>query len=233
MVIKTTIWMLGVCGFFVVESLYAEMGCSVTHQGKDEEGCSISSGLLYDTSSKTLSTHNQSRKIPITQELVEVSVEHQKQALIIERTMSDDNKSCPPFCIQPLVIQGVKNVAELEVLMFIESFKDKKSQLLVDVRSAQSYKKSTIPGATNIPFSMLSGESPYRERILSLLGGKKSSQKWYFKNPQTLLIFSHDAADFRASKTIKILLELGYPANKLLYYREGVESWKRLGLTLF
>jgi hypothetical protein len=48
-----------------------------------------------------------------------------------------------------------------------------------------------------------------------------------------LLIFGESNEDNTARKSIEALLELSYPNQKINYYRAGIESWSRLGLTLY
>jgi hypothetical protein len=79
---------------------------------------------------------------------------------------------------------------------------------------------------------MLKPKSKYKNQILKLLGVKRIKKRWSFRHVHKLLIFDNGILDSRASKIIKTLIEIGYPKNRLLYYRGGVESWKRLGLTL-
>ena len=176
-------------------------------------------------------------EIAITETLMSIKVLHEKEEIVIKREVLNTKFSCPPFCIEPMNIKGVVTVAELEVLTFINKLKEKKARLLIDVRESSFYVDGTIPGAINLPFSMLKDESKYQEKILKLLGGKlkrKSSKvKWSFRNVQCLLIFGNSATSSNASMAIKKLLELGYPSSKLLYYRTGISSWKRLGLTIY
>jgi hypothetical protein len=80
---------------------------------------------------------------------------------------------------------------------------------------------------------MLKNKSKYQEQVLKLLGGKKRGEKWMFKLVPTLLIFGESEEDDKASNSIKTLLELSYPAQKIYYYRTGIEAWNRLGLTLY
>ncbi|MBU1668613.1 hypothetical protein KKC13_09325 [bacterium] len=233
---KNYIRILGICGSLFLQADTIEIGGCATVRSSEPQGCSSDS--LLNTQSSLFQVEDENRtktssKMNITESLVSVPVTHEKQELQIERNVIDATQSCPPFCIQPMRIAGVETVAELETLAFIATLKEKKPQLLVDARSSDFYRKSTIPGAINIPYTMLRNESKYQKEVLTLLGGKQSSKGWYFKNIQTLLIFGNGAKDIQASSAIKTLLFLGYPENKILYYRGGVESWENLGLTLY
>jgi len=178
-------------------------------------------------------TQRKQRPFKITKTLTSVEVMHNNQKLIIERSYRNPAHNCPPFCIQPMNIKGVTTVGELEVLEFIKKLKEKKSRLLIDVRVSRLYKEETIPGAINIPFTMLEKNSKYQKEVLKLLGAKKNGKKWKFKHAPKLLIFAKSEEESQAVEAIDNLLKLSYPHNKILYYRGGIKSWKRLGLTLY
>jgi len=170
-------------------------------------------------------------KVRISKKIESIKFTYQKKEFIIERVDNVLENSCPPHCIEAMTIGKVKTVGELEVIDFIKSLTKKDNRLLVDVRSSKAYKQESIPGATNIPAKMLEKRSRYREEILTLLGAKKLQKDWYFKNAQKLLIFDNGIIDNQARKTIENLIKIGYPQNMILYYRGGVKSWKKLGLT--
>lgn len=201
-----------------------------------EQGCSIAT--ILHTAQESNCTEEVAVKedvirIGITEKLISVDVMHENQMITIERTTLKDEFSCPPFCIEPMRIENIVTVGEIETLAFIEKLKEKKSRLLIDVRESIDYDKSTIPGAINLPFSMVKDGSKYQQEILKLLGGKKIKNKWIFKHPQLLLIFGKNVISNEASSMIKQLLKFGYPSEKLLFYRAGFESWKALGLTTY
>ena len=206
--------------------------------GENEHGCTISS-LVKSTTNPFTQENNCSNALSkekttkISEQLTSVKVLHENVEVLIEREIVDNKFTCPPFCIQPMKIEEVKTVGELEALAFIDKLKEKKSRLLIDVRESVDYEKATIPGAINLPFSMFSDGSKYQKEILKLLGGKKVNNKWIFKNPQILLVFGKNVISNEASSMIKKLVEFGYPTNKLLFYRSGFESWKHLGLTTY
>jgi rhodanese-related sulfurtransferase len=169
--------------------------------------------------------------INITKNLSSITVIHQKKSLKIVRKVTKKNQSCPPNCIQPIHIKNIKTVGILETLKFMDSTKKNRRMILVDSRTFSSYKKNTIPTATNIPNSILEKRSKHINIILRLLGAKKIKKKWLFKHVHTLLIFDNGYLDYQANKLISRFIELGYPQNKILYYHGGMKSWTDAGLT--
>lgn len=218
--------------------LMADMGCNVLIGGKNKT-CQENSILtqekksLFESSSKEdPNIELEHNTINITENLVSVDTQHLDHNITIERRAIPLASTCPPFCIQPIKIKKIKTVGELEVLAFIEKSQGKKHQLLIDIRTHQEYKNETIPGAINLPYKMLTKESPYQEELLKILGAKKIKKGWFFKEPQKLLIFGESLFSPEAAKAIRQLVKLGYPKKKILYYRGGIVSWKAVGLTI-
>ena len=220
--------------FFLFSSLLSangDVGCNAIIDDA-QKGCSIENIL---NKKEDLKFVIREENIYITKEQLSIKVIHNEHETLIQRVPMKDANSCPPFCIEPLSIEGVQTVAELETLAFIEKLKEKKARLLIDVRSNKAYRKETIPGAISLPSHMIEDKSPYQEEVLKLLGAKKllsSKEKWYFPDGQFLLIFGQSATNNEASGVVKQLLKLGYPAKKILYYRGGIASWRAMGLSV-
>jgi rhodanese-related sulfurtransferase len=214
------------CASSVIKSSAEE--CSQTNILKDKS--SILDNLIEDKEKGVSSPKATIKKVKITEDLDSVNITFQKRDFLIERVAQ---KGCPPYCISPMKIAKIKTIGELETINFIRSLKKNRGRIVVDARTTVEYKKDTLPTAINIPYSMLSPKSKYRNEILKLLGVRKLQKKWYFKTVHKLLIFDNGILDNQATKIIKSLIKIGYPQNKILYYRGGVESWRRLGLTLF
>ncbi len=173
----------------------------------DSEGCSVNS-ILHNSTDNPLASPAKSPcwdalTTPIGKKLTTIKVLHEKEEIVIERTISNPKEICPPFCIEPMTIGAVKTVGELEVLAFIDKLKEKKGRLLIDVRDNTLYEQSTIPGAINLPLFMLDDKSKYQTEVLKLLGAKKKDNRWIFKNAQSLLIFGSSVTQSEASSAIK------------------------------
>ena len=211
---------------FFLSQLEAEVGCQAVINTKVKSCESVN---IFEEKKPSLFETKASPKlntkiIKITKELSSIKTKHHDINITIEREATTLAPSCPPFCIQPMRIKGIQTVGEVETLLFIDALKEKTAQLLVDVRENLAYKKETIPSSINLPYKMLTSKSPYQKEVLSLLG--------LYKTPQTLLIFGESAFSPEASEAIYQLIRLGYPKDKLLYYRGGILSWKNAGLTL-
>jgi len=110
--------------------------------------------------------------------------------------------------IQPIkVADGVQTVDENELNDFLEAGKP-----VIDGRTPDFYKESTIPGAKNIPHT----------EVVDRMDELDSSQPAIF--------FCNGPQCPQSPTAIKNLLEAGYPADKILYYRGGMHDWVTMGL---
>lgn len=142
-------------------------------------------------------------------------------------SISRSGAACPPACVQPMqAAPGVGTIGELEMLDFLEIFVSGGSGLLVDIRLPEGYLVGTIPGAVNVPSATLRPGNPYRDDLLNALGVRSGD----FSGAFDLVIFGSGADDPEAAEAVRSLLDAGYPATKLKYYRGGLNAWVGLGL---
>lgn len=180
--------------------------------------------------------------VRITQDLERVSVNVNGTNVVIERNQNQANRitseftktsrPCPPFCIQPMSLApGVKTVGELEVISFLQGDVAGGKGLLIDTRLPEWHEKGSIPGAVNLPFSTLEENNPFRDEILRALGASDAGGIWDFSGVFTLTLFCNGPWCEQTSRAVTALLQAGYPAEKLNFYRGGMQSWLLLGLT--
>lgn len=144
-------------------------------------------------------------------------------------TIDRSGASCPPACVQPMqAAPGVTTVGELETMDFLELFVSDGRGLLIDARLPSTFAAGTLPGAVNVPASTVAPGNPYRDDLLNALGVRSGD----FSGAFDLVIFGSGADDGQAPEALLSLLDAGYPATKLKYYRGGVSAWQALGLTL-
>lgn len=168
------------------------------------------------------------------------------------------SRKCPPFCIQPLIVApGVTTVGELELLEFIDKKLEVGKGILIDARTPSWFEKGTIPGSINIPFTNFDPKKSASELAKALLklnvkkkgnnGGsfvdsimsffsgdtKTANNPWDFSDAKEALLFCNGMWCGQSPTAIKNLLALGYPPEKIYYYRGGMQSWQSLGLTVY
>jgi rhodanese-related sulfurtransferase len=130
----------------------------------------------------------------------------------------------------------VKTVAELEVLHFLKAISDgDASMMVIDSRTPAWVEKCVIPGTVNVPWDALdigkSDPAVVKEILVTQLGAKRQDDAWNFDKARTLVLFCNGSWCGQSPTTIKGLLKIGYPAQKILWYRGGMQDWQSLGLT--
>lgn len=141
--------------------------------------------------------------------------------------------------IQPLKLKsGIETVAELEVLDFIanNSSKNPDKYILVDSRTSDWFDAGTIPSAINIPYDELEYDEDFEKeykKAYKNLGVKLFGKKKYdFTNAKTVILFCNGSWCAQSPRAIKTLLKIGYPKEKILWYRGGIASWVGVSLSL-
>ena len=184
-------------------------------------------------------------KVKITPDLAYLDVMHNGEKVRIERIQDTSNRltnsfaktsrPCPPFCVHPIKLApGVKTVGEMELLDFLATKVKDGQGVLVDARMPQWFEKGTIPGAINIPFTILSAgkDNAHTQKIIKLLGATEESDgSWNFDNARELMLFCNGLWCGQSPRAIKSLIKSGYPEEKLFWYRGGMQAWQLLGLT--
>jgi len=183
-------------------------------------------------------------KVKITDDISSVMTFDSGQNIIVQRIqdpnyrLTDDytktSRSCPPFCIQPTKVEkDIKNIAELELLSFMENQVKNNTGIVVDARLRKWYETETIPSAVNIPFSVMKSASKKKvENIFRVLGMEvQSDGSWNFSKAKELAVFCNGVWCEQSKHFIAALLKYNYPKEKLSYYRSGFQGWKLLGLT--
>ncbi len=158
---------------------------------------------------------------------------NQDNANVLEPGFTKTSRPCPPFCIHPMSsAPGVETVGELEVMDFLAQEVAAGDGLLIDSRVPEWYRKGSIPGAVNVPFSTLEPANPYRDEILKALGATQSNGGWDFTKAKSLALFCNGPWCDQSPRAIRNLTGAGYPPEKIKYYRGGMQLWLLLGLTV-
>jgi rhodanese-related sulfurtransferase len=186
-------------------------------------------------------------EVAITAGLPSVDVMHNGQKVTIQRNQDQKNtinpdfaktsRKCPPFCIQPgMLAPGVKTIGELEMLQYLQKMgAGDKTVMVIDSRTPDWVEKGTIPGAVNIPWDKLNiGKSDpitVQDIMEKQLGAKQQDGFWDFSGAKTLVMFCNGPWCGQSPTNIKGLLKIGYPADKIKWYRGGMQDWEVLGLS--
>lgn len=141
---------------------------------------------------------------------------------------------CPPACLTPLTLSpGVETVGELEVLDFMRDSVEMGGGLIIDARAPDAFEAGSIPGAVNLPVTIFTNaeSNPFFGPVMQNLGGQPQQDgRWNLARALDLVVFCENSACASAPRAVEALLEIGYPARRLRFYRGGMEAWLSRGL---
>jgi len=180
---------------------------------------------------------------------------NQDSSATVDPEFAKTSRPCPPFCIQPIeVAPGVETIGELEVIGFLDRMnRGDTSIMVIDSRTPDWVAKGTIPGAKNIPWTKLNPKKgASTDDIIGILVGEFGAKLKQGKDAldvdeaivagnvgevidysgaKTLVMFCNGMWCGQSPANIKDLLKFGYPAEKIKWYRGGMQNWSNLGLT--
>ena len=183
----------------------------------------------------------------ITQDLPFFEFDNGYEFFSIERDQNNEaripdgfaktSRPCPPFCIQPMVVaQGVETLGELELLAFLDEYVQTQTGALIDARLESWYRGGTIPGSVNFAFNLFEDpkNNPFLVPVLEILGGVRDSDGvWDFSDALDLALFCNGPWCGQSPRAIRNLISVGYPPEKLRYYRGGMQAWLALGMSVY
>lgn len=170
-------------------------------------------GITSDTMSVTVETPSGP---------VEIS-RIQDNAHVLEAPWAMTSRPCPGFCIQPEIpAPGVTPISELDVLAFLQD----PEAVVVDGRIRSQYEAGTIPGAISVPYLEA------RDR-LGELGCEVDFDGFICpEDVPRVALFCNGPWCGQSPTAARRMIEAGYPAEKIYYYRGGMTVWQLLGLTV-
>ncbi len=183
--------------------------------------------------------------VQITRDIAQFQVAHGTQQITVKRkqdrtaTITNDfaltSRPCPPFCAQPMqAAPGVMTMGEVELVEFMSSDLADGSGVLVDARTPDWHARGTIPGSVNIPFTHLNPAQGADDitlgEALVQLGVTESDSGWNFSKAKKAVLWCNGPWCGQSPTAIKGMLSIGYPAEKLFYYRGGMQVWQVFGL---
>lgn len=174
----------------------------------------------------------QNKPVNIRPDVATVTVDTGAGTVEIGRIQDNDNlligdwartsRPCPLFCVQPISpADGVATIGELEIIEMLQNPK----AVVVDSRVAKWYYNGTIPGATHIPYTEVVDR-------LDELGCEIDFDGWICENAIPVALFCNGPWCGQSPTAIRAMIGAGYPADKIHYYRGGMQVWRMLGLTV-
>ena len=170
--------------------------------------------------------------VGITKDTPSATVETRTGPVEIKRIQDTDNevtgewartsRPCPDFCIQPMTpAPGVSTIGEIELIDLLQD----PEAVVIDSRTPDWFEGGTIPGAINIPYTYVVDE-------LAQLGCEPDFDGWDCASAKRVALFCNGIWCGQSPTAIRNMIEEGYPADRISYYRGGMQVWRLLGLTV-
>jgi len=141
---------------------------------------------------------------------------------VIEGEFARTSRACPPFCIQPMQpAPGVATIGELELMELLAD----PEAVVVDSRVDDWFAQGTIPGAVHMPYTQITDR-------LGELGCEIDFDGWECGGAVTVALFCNGSWCGQSPTAIRAMIAAGYPAERIRYYRGGMQAWQMLGLTV-
>lgn len=142
--------------------------------------------------------------------------------------------ACDPACFAPMsVADGIETIDENMVLAFlVETVSKNEGLLLVDARMPDARAQGFIPGSVSLPATTLAQENRYQREVLNALGVRMLKDILNFAGARDLVVYDAGPDKNDANGLVANLLAVGYPVEKIKYYRGGMKVWSVLGLTV-
>lgn len=171
-------------------------------------------------------------EVGITKEMFSVTIETRNGPVEIDRIQDPEHeiggewartsRPCPNFCIQPITpAAGVATIGELELIEMLQD----PDAVVVDSRTRDWFEGGTIPGAVSIPYTYILDE-------LGQLGCAPDFDGWDCAGAKRVALFCNGIWCGQSPTAIRNMIQAGYPADRIFYYRGGIQVWRLLGLTV-
>ncbi|MCG6896820.1 MAG: rhodanese-like domain-containing protein [Thiocapsa sp.] len=161
---------------------------------------------------------------------------HQEPGHTVVPPFDHTARDCPPYCIQPMKLApGVETIGELELIDYLQRAAKDEPILVIDSRTEPWISHGMIPGATPIPYTRLDPAHAEPEAIADLLefelGAIRMDGLWSFGAVKTLVFYCNGPWCGQSPSNIRALLQIGYPPDRIKWYRGGMQMWEQLGFT--
>lgn len=136
-----------------------------------------------------------------------------------------------PQPMHPFAPHDVETIAEPEFVEYMQQAQKDENVLIVDTRTEGWHYRLTIPGSINVPFTVMKEDESAADAMDEFGVGTKADGSFDFSSAKTLAMFCNGYWCGQTPTLIRAMLEVGYPADKMKYYRGGMQAWTSLGLT--
>lgn len=204
----------------------------------------VASALTALCSTGSFANEGTSKFVPISKGVKSIEMNLNGEKFTLMRNQSKTNKISSLYettfrgAPQPMSLgEGVDTLGELEFIEFMKKAQKDETIAIVDSRKPGWYAKLRIPGAINVPFTSFNDKAEAVEAMEDDLGVvEKEDGTLDFTKAKTVVAYCNGYWCGQTPGMVKnakySLLNMGYPASKIKYYRGGMQAWTSLGFTV-
>ncbi len=174
-----------------------------------------------------------------------ITVELDDKACVIQRNQTKGNQVHPAYAKtgqgtpQPIKISSdIETLGEIELIKLMEQASVDDSIMILDTRTENWHRDLRIPCTTNVSYKNFSDNRDDALFYLTEMFGvvEKDDGSLDFGEAKTLVGYCNGYWCGQTPSMFKraqfSLVALGYPEEKLKYYRGGMQAWTSLGLSV-
>ncbi len=140
---------------------------------------------------------------------------------------------------QPIILSpGIETLGELEFIDYMQKAQSDPNIMIVDTRTEGWHKNLRIPCTVNVPYTQLNDDKFVAfSAVMDHFGVTENDDETLnFDNAKTIVGYCNG---FWCGQTPGMfvnatysLKNIGYPVEKLKYYRGGMQAWTALGMSV-
>jgi rhodanese-related sulfurtransferase len=162
-------------------------------------------------------------EVPLPEGGTAVIARNQDPENRIEGEWAKTSRACPPFCIQPMTpAEGVTTIGELELIAMLQD----PQAVVVDSRVPADYETGTIAGSISIPYTEAADRLDELGCEVDFDGFDCST------GAKPVALFCNGPWCGQSPTAARKMIEAGFPAEMIHYYRGGMQVWRMLGLSV-
>lgn len=177
----------------------------------------------------------------ISPAVISIDIKHRGKVIKLQRNQDRDNEISDFYLptyrgkiqpMHPFTPHQVETIGTLEMIDYIQQKSENNDNLvIIDTRTPDWVAISGgIPTAVNIPYIQFKNQEKALEIMENQLG-VQVDDTFDFTYAKTLVMYCNGIWCGQTPEAVKALLNYGYPAAKIKYFRGGMQNWKALGLT--
>lgn len=198
--------------------------------------------ILSSTSS--FGAEGTAKFVPIAPGVKSVDITLNGESFTIMRNQTPGNKISDLYVTtdrgtpQPMILApNVETIGEIEFVDFMKKAQTDTNIAVIDSRKPGWFARLRIPGAVNVPYTNFDDKDDAVDMMEDYMGVvSKEDGTLDFSKAKTLVLYCNGYWCGQTPGMVKnakfALLKIGYPAEKIKYYRGGMQAWTSLGFTV-